>query len=66
MPHENKIYLLILGKTRSTRQLWGAATPHSLRRRFGAYTMGFHPKPVDIIHDLAAFCKSLFLPLCVF
>lgn len=25
-----------------------------------AYTMGFHPKPVDIIHDLSPFCNRVF------
>lgn len=25
-----------------------------------AYTMGFHPIPVDIIHDLPFFCNRVF------
>ena len=57
---------LIKGKARITRQLWGAGTPHSLRRRGRAYTTGFNPAPKDDYTRPLSISQDGVWPLCVF
>ena len=49
---------VVFGRSKNNTQLWGAGTPHSLRRRGSAYTMRFDLKPEVIIHKLRLFRKS--------
>ena len=67
MPHENKIYLLILGKTRSTRQLWRAATLHSLRRRKGRLHNGILSHTCGLLYTTLRFsARRCFYPCVCF
>ena len=57
VPYKKSIELL-LGEARTTRQLWGAPTPHSLRRRRKRLHNRILSRTLGIIiHDSLAFRK---------
>ena len=56
---------LFLGEARTTRQLWGAPTPHSLRRRSDRLHNEISSHTWDLLYTSNLISASIVYDLCV-